>query len=81
MTEEERIIARRHIAVWKETGQILDRMKWDELKAMTESQSAEIFALLDTSMDTWRSPERRNGAGLVEQQRWFAKAHESRRSS
>lgn len=82
MTEEEGIIGQRYVAIWKETGEALDRMKWDELKAMTETRSAEIFALLDMpDMEVWRSPERREGAGLVEQQRWFAKAHESRRGS
>ncbi len=81
MTDEELAIGKRHVANWKVAGELLDRLKWEELRALTEAQSAEQFAQLSTDMDAGRSPERRDGAGLIEQQRWFRKFHESRRSS
>jgi hypothetical protein len=77
MTEEESALVKRHIAVWKEAAVELDRIKWDELRALTEKQAAEIFASFDCAgVESWRSPERRDGAGLVEQQRWFQKARD-----
>jgi len=82
MTEEERVAGRRQIAIWQETAVELDRLKWQELRELTEAKAAEYFISLDTGdVEVWRSPERQDGSGLVEQQRWFMKAHESRRSS
>lgn len=70
-------MVKRHIAIWKETAVELDRMKWDNLRALTELQAAEIFAGFDCGgIESWRSPDRRDGAGLVEQQRWFQKARD-----
>lgn len=81
MTQEERETIRKHIAIWRETARELERMKAQELRSLTETQAAEYFASLDTDIEAWRTPDRRDGAGLVEQQRWFLKAHEARSGS
>jgi hypothetical protein len=64
------------VETWKETGKRLDEIKWEELRNLTEEQSARDFCLLDCPAEwLWRNPDRENGSGLLEQQRWFMKAH------
>ena len=81
MTDEERERTRHHIAIWKETAAELDRIKCEELRAITEDQAAIYAEMLALPVGTaWAPPENLNGSGLVEQQRTFAKAraHKSR---
>ena len=64
------------VETWKRAGIELDRMKWEQLRRLSEAQAARDFCMLDCDpVLIWRSPEREDGAGLVEQQRWFMKAH------
>jgi hypothetical protein len=76
LTEKEAM--RRWVADWKVAGEELDRIKWEELRAMTEDDAARIFELLSMHpRDGWMRPERFEDSGLVEQQRLFRKFHES----
>lgn len=55
----------------------VERLKWEELKKMTEAESGRAF--LDLCMDPeriWRTPERLEAAGMVEMQRIFQLAHD-----
>jgi hypothetical protein len=64
--------ARRLVKNWQHTGELLDRIKWDELRAMTEDDAARAFERLSMHpRDGWMPPERLGSSGLVEQQRIF----------
>ncbi|MDX6766318.1 MAG: hypothetical protein SFU85_05965 [Candidatus Methylacidiphilales bacterium] len=79
MTQEQRDLTKRQIGIWKETGELLDQIKWEDLRNLSEEQSARDFAGLDCDSSLiWRAPDREDGAGLIEQQRWFKKAHAAR---
>jgi len=70
------------VANWKRTGDELDRIKWEELQAMDEPSAGDIFNKLGAGwVDTWTSPERKPGHGLIIQQDYFSKAHEAQRRS
>lgn len=75
MTEKEKIL--QYIRNWKVVGEELDRMKAEELRAMSEEESARIFDGLQACglEDMWRQPECAEDNGMVEQQRIFMKAH------
>ena len=75
MTEKEQNL--QYIRNWKVVGAELDRMKGEELRAMSEEESARIFDGLQARghEDMWRQPERAEDNGMVEQQRIFMKAH------
>lgn len=73
LTEEEKM--RLWVDTWKTTAVELDRIKTEELQALTEEQSARCFDdLAWPSEQLWFSPERSNSEGLVEQQRLFRNA-------
>jgi len=59
---------------WIELGPILEAMKRRELEAMTDDQVRAHVRDLFTGAYTPEA-EARPVSGLVEQQRWFAKAH------
>ena len=71
--EQEQI--RRRVEQWRYAGPILDEIKTRELRALTEEEaraSAEgLLAMMPSPHDWSAEPE---GAGMVEQQRWFMKA-------
>ncbi|MDD5200259.1 MAG: hypothetical protein PHC88_10715 [Terrimicrobiaceae bacterium] len=68
---------RRWVETWKVAGEELDRMKWDELRAMTEDDAARMLDLQHWPADElWRSPARESAEGMIEQQRIFLRAHE-----
>jgi len=76
LTEKEAM--RRWVETWKIAGEELDRIKWEELRAMTEDDAARTFECLSMHpRDGWMRPERLQDSGLVEQQRFFRKFHES----
>jgi hypothetical protein len=76
MSEKELEQVRAWVANWKQTGVELDRIKGEELQAMDEEASAEIFNRLGMGwVDDWQNPERPPGIGLVLQQAYFARAH------
>ncbi|MFM9969141.1 MAG: hypothetical protein ACKVQK_12175 [Burkholderiales bacterium] len=59
---------------WNEVGPLLDAIKRHELEAMTDADvRAHVAALFGGSYPY--ETTQRSESGLVEQQRWFAKAH------
>ncbi len=82
MTDEEQKKTKAWIANWKQTGEELDRLKWEELRAMDETSSALIFNKLGIGwVEPWTSPERKPGDGLIIQQDYFRKIHATQRRS
>jgi len=74
--------AKKYVEAWRETGQVLDRLKWDELRKMTEADAARAFTEWDYPLPSpWKREIRPEDNGLVEQQRWFMKAHAHRTDS
>lgn len=60
---------------WREAAAALRQVKREELRAMTDEDAVAAFNALDMPPDlVWRSPERENSEGLIEQQRIFSKA-------
>jgi hypothetical protein len=59
------------VETWKRAGVELERIRKEELRALTEEESA---ADLFRGFDLLELPEYPPTSGLVEQQRWFAKA-------
>lgn len=82
MSGEDREKMKAWVDNWKQTGEELDRRKWEELRAMDESSAALIFNKLGEGwVEPWSSPERRPGHGLIIQQDYFRKAHATQRRS
>ena len=60
---------------WRAAAVALRKVKREELRAMTDAQAIAGFNSLDTPPEFgYRSPERANSEGLIEQQRIFRKA-------
>lgn len=75
MSHQERERVRAWVANWKQAVVELDRLKCEDLQAMDEATSAEIFNRLGMGwVDDWQNPERPAGIGLVLQQMYFSKA-------
>ena len=66
---------KRWVETWKFAGPELERIKKEELRAMTEEEGTRRALLVMDSLvvGVWRNPARRNSSGLIEQQRLFAK--------
>jgi len=78
MTDGEREKIKAWVGNWKVAGEELDRLKWEELRAMDELASARIFNHLTAGLPgEWEPPERE--CGLVPQQAFFSKAHADQR--
>jgi hypothetical protein len=76
VTEEEREITKRSIDIWKQTAIELDRIKCEELRSMTEEDSAGVAdQLCLPSPELWSRTDRARYSGLVEQQRLFSMLH------
>lgn len=59
---------------WNELGPVLDAIKRRELEAMTDADvRAHVAALFGGGYPV--ESTQRSESGLVEQQRWFARAH------
>lgn len=73
MTEKEKIL--QYIRNWQVVGEELDRMKGEELRAMSEEESAErihdVLLMADEWLKVNTAPLRE--CGLIEQQRIFQK--------
>ena len=79
MTTNAAAQAREYVRGWEQTGRVLEEMKRVELRKMTEADAAKIFTELDYPLPyPWRSDSKPEDNGLVEQQRWFMKAHAHR---
>ncbi len=82
MTAAQQKKAKRYVETWRETGEVLDRLKWEELRRMTEAEAARAFTEWDYPLPSpWHPEMRPEDNGLVEQQRWFMKAHAHRANS
>lgn len=74
---EEHEAMRRWVETWKRAGPELERIKMEELQAITEEESAEMFCGLDIPPEfDWMPPEDFTSSGLVEQQRLFMLWHD-----
>jgi hypothetical protein len=77
-SEEERALMKRWVDQWKYvTGPELERIKKEELRAMTEEDAFDVARRLSSyeSESIWIEPSRFDSAGLIEQQRLFSKLH------
>ena len=72
---DEKALLKRWVETWKFAGSELDRLKRQELRAMTEEDALRrLFRVMDSRTgDRWRRPDRIQGSGMIEQQRLFAK--------
>jgi hypothetical protein len=74
--------AREYVRGREQTGRIMEEMKRAELREMTEAEAAKIFTELDYPLPSpWHPESKPEDNGLVEQQRWFIKAHAHRSRS
>jgi hypothetical protein len=71
LSEKERM--RLWVDTWRRVGPELERIKRDELRALSEEVAFEQAQTLANSVadDVWIDPERLAASGLVEQQRLF----------
>jgi hypothetical protein len=78
ISDSEKAAARRWVDCWKSVGPELDRIKQEELRALTEEQAAEQAHDLFLLGDQWleANPNFRRDSGMIEQQRWFMKWRE-----
>jgi len=82
MTPTQGTEAERYVEAWQETGKVLDRLKWEELRSMTEADAARAFTEWDYPLPSpWQAEQQPENNGLVEQHRWFKKAHAHRADS
>jgi hypothetical protein len=71
MTEQEKM--RYWVENWKRVGPELERIKREELRALTDEQAASnAESILSTPVEQWLPERRRQWSGLVEQQQYFA---------
>ncbi|CAN5557691.1 hypothetical protein BH20VER1_BH20VER1_10790 [soil metagenome] len=78
--EAERALMKRWVDQWKITGPELERIKKEELRAMTEEEAfATARRLSRYEGDVWITQDRRDSIGLIEQQRLFGKGHRAAR--
>ena len=69
---EEREHLKRWIDNWKHVGPILERERWDRVRALTDQEAAsEALMLFDTWQPDWPTD---NGEELLRHQRVFARA-------
>jgi hypothetical protein len=69
---EGRALAKRWIDNWKRVGPILERERWERVKALTDEEAArEALMLFDLWQPDWPTDE---GEGLLLCQRVFARA-------
>lgn len=70
----------RWVATWKIGGPELERIKRDELRALTdEDECDQAKALMASVGDFWIEPRRLDSFGLIEQQRIISKGRVSLR--
>ena len=76
MTETERELTKRWVQTWAAAGPELQKVRDADIRAADTAQSLRIF----TGSATWAVTHRPAEAtsGLIEQQRWFAKAPRAR---
>jgi hypothetical protein len=73
MTETEKDQIRAWIRNWERVGPILERVRLESLRSVDTADAIAAFDLAYKSARLRLPP--RPGSGLVEQQRWFERAH------
>ncbi len=72
LDEQGRALARRWLDNWKRVGPILERERWDRVKALTDEESAnQALVLFETWQPDWPTD---NGEELLLHQQVFARA-------
>jgi len=73
-------LIRRWVETWRRAGDELDKIKAEELRALTEEKSAEYINDALLMADYWLAlnPGETRECGMVEQQRIFQKWHRNR---
>jgi len=77
---DELALMKRWVDTWKTAGPELERIKREELRAMTEQEALlRVERVMNSrAPDRWNRPDRRTSSGLIEQQRLFAGLRERR---
>lgn len=71
---DEIALMKRWVETWKLAGPELERIKKEELRALSEEEGiADVESILSVPVDGWTPEWRKTWSGLVEQQRLFAK--------
>ena len=77
---DNRELTKQWVEHWKRVGPILEKVRHDELRAMTDEQSRQAFTNVCEYVQQFPRPAPRLTSGFVEQQRLFMrlllKAHE-----
>ena len=69
---DETALIKRWVETWKFAGPELERIKKEELRAMTDREAAaDAEMILSVAVDDWTPESRKVSSGLVEQQRLF----------
>ena len=69
---DETALIKRWVETWKFAGPELERIKKEELRAMTDREAAaDAEMILSVPVDDWTPESRKVSSGLVEQQRLF----------
>lgn len=73
--DDDPALLKRWVETWKFAGPELERIKREELRAMTEAEALEAAQRLSSysAEDIWIEPGRSDSDGLIEQQRLFLK--------
>jgi hypothetical protein len=72
-TTDERDAMRRWAENWRRVGPILEQIRHEELRRMTEAEAAESIGMLSEFALSCPNQETRTTSGFVEQQRLFMK--------
>ena len=62
---------------WRRVGPILEKIRHEELRGLTDEDAARVFRTLADYMDAGPRREPRTSSGFVEQQRLFLKLRRS----
>ena len=75
ISDDELALMKRWVDQWKITGPELERIKREELRAMTEEEALlRVQRVMNSrAANRWIRPDRRTSSGLIEQQRLFAR--------
>ncbi len=75
MTTVQKDASKRWVEARQEAGEALDRVKWAELRAMTDDEARRQSRAVMEVAERWLAlhPDVERPSGLVEQQRWFAR--------
>ncbi|NJK91900.1 MAG: hypothetical protein HC904_08780 [Blastochloris sp.] len=75
LSASEKELMRRWVETWKRAGPELERIKEEDLRAMTDEEAVQQATQVMAMAGRWleSNPGYERESGLVEQQRWFKK--------